>query len=386
MIHRIINPLKTNSFFLFGARGTGKSTFLAEYFPKNESVMWVDLLDPEEEDRFSRNPGELGERLDAAGDKIQWVVLDEIQKVPRLLDIVHRRVEASSTRFAMTGSSARKLKREGTNLLAGRAFVYHLFPFTHRELGADFDLDSALTLGTLPGLSKFSTREEQNAFLRAYALTYLKEEVWAEHMVRKLDPFRKFMEIAAQCNGEIINYSNIANDVGADTKTVQSYFEVLEDTLVGFLLEPYHRSIRKRQRQAPKFYLFDPGVRRALDRTLTVELKPGTYAYGKAFEHFVIVEALRLAAYGQTDFRFSYLRTKDNVEIDLIVERPGTPTALVEIKSSDRIDARDTRPLERFAADVPGAEAWCLSRDRVARKIGSVNALPWLQGLAELGL
>ena len=115
--------------------------------------------------------------------------------------------------------------------------------------------------------------------------------------MRKLDPFRRFIEIAAQCNGEIINFTNIARDVGADTKTVQSYFEILEDTLVGFLLDPFHRSVRKRQRQAPKFYLFDPGVRRALDRTLTVELKPGTYAYGRAFEHFVVVEALRLSAY-----------------------------------------------------------------------------------------
>jgi uncharacterized protein len=238
----------------------------------------------------------------------------------------------------------------------------------------------------LPGLLKFGTREEKASFLRAYALTYLKEEVWGEHLVRKLDPFRKFIEIAAQCSGEIINFANIARDVGADIKTVQSYFEILEDTLIGFLLEPYHLSVRKRQRQAPKFYLFDPGVRRALDRTLTVELKPGTYAYGEAFEHLVIVEAVRLSAYRQNDFRFSYLRTKDDAEIDLLVERPGAATALVEIKSSDHIDERDTKSLEKFGADMPGTESFLLSRDPVARRIGRIQALPWQQGLLELGI
>jgi len=343
-------------------------------------------LNPEEEDRYARNPLELAANLDAAPGKTKWVVLDEIQKVPKLLDVVHSRIESSKTRFAMTGSSARKLKRESTNLLAGRAFVYNLFPLTHRELGESFDLKSALMYGTLPGLLKFETDEEKMSFLRAYALTYLKEEIWGEHIVRKLDPFRKFIEIAAQCNGEIINFANIARDAGADIKTVQSYFEILEDTLLGFKLEPFHQSVRKRQRQAPKFYLFDTGVRRALDRTLTIELKPGTYAYGKAFEHLVIAEAIRLNEYRQKDFRFSYLRTKDDAEIDLVVERPGTSTALVEIKSAQRVDDRDTRSLERFAADISKSEAFILSTDPKAKRIGKVKALPWQQGLKELGL
>jgi predicted AAA+ superfamily ATPase len=240
--------------------------------------------------------------------------------------------------------------------------------------------------GTLPGLLKFGTGEEKMSFLRAYALTYLKEEIWGEHIVRKLDPFRKFIEIAAQCNGEIINFANIARDVGVDIKTVQSYFEILEDTLLGFVLEPCHQSVRKRQRQASKFYLFDTGVRRALDRTLTIELKPGTYAYGKAFEHLVIAEAVRLNEYQQRDFRFSYLRTKDDAEIDLVIERPGISTALVEIKSTQRIDDRDTRSLERFAADMPKSEAIILSTDPTAKRIGNVKAFPWQQGLKELGL
>jgi predicted AAA+ superfamily ATPase len=386
MVERLVNPLKTSSFFLFGARGTGKSTFLRNYFPNDDSVLWIDLLNPEEEDRYARNPLELAGNLDVTPGKIRWVVLDEIQKVPKLLDVVHSKIESSETRFAMTGSSARKLKREGTNLLAGRAFVYNLYPLTHRELGDRFNLDASLMYGSLPGLLRFDSGEEKMAFLRAYALTYLKEEIWGEHIVRKLDPFRKFVEIAAQCNGELINFANIARDVGVDIKTVQSYFEILEDTLLGFTLEPYHRSVRKRQRQAPKFYLFDSGVRRALDRTLTIELKPGTYAYGKAFEHLVIAEAIRLNEYHQKDYRFSYLRTKDDAEIDLVVERPGTSTALVEIKSTSQVDDRDTRSLERFAADIPKSEAFILSTDPKAKRIGKVQSFPWQQGLKELGL
>jgi predicted AAA+ superfamily ATPase len=386
MIDRLINPLRTSSFFLFGARGTGKSTFLGDYFSQDEAILWIDLLNPEEEDRYARNPMELAGRLNLDPGKFKWVVLDEIQKVPKLLDVVQGRIESGGIKFAMTGSSARKLKREGTNLLAGRAFVYSLFPLTHRELADDFDLDSALMYGTLPGLLNFDTREEMRAFLRAYALTYLKEEVWGEHLVRKLDPFRKFIEIAAQCNGEIINFSNIARDVGVDIKTVQSYFEILEDTLLGFLLEPYHRSVRKRQRMAPKFYLFDTGVRRALDRTLNIDLMPGTYAYGKAFEHLVIAEAIRLNEYKQKDYQFFYLRTKDDAEIDLIVDRPGASTVLVEIKSAQRIDERDSRSLEKFAADMPRSEAFILSTDPVAKRISRVSAFPWQQGLRELGL
>jgi predicted AAA+ superfamily ATPase len=243
-----------------------------------------------------------------------------------------------------------------------------------------------LHCGTLPGLLRFTTDDERKAFLRAYALTYLKEEVWAEHLIRKLDPFRRFLGVAAQCNGEIVNYSNLARDVGSDHKTVCSYFEILEDTLLGFHLEPYHASVRKRQRQAPKFFLFDTGVARALSGTLNVDLVPGTYAFGKAFEHFVLLEIVRLSDYLCSDFRFSYLRTKDGAEIDLIVERPGRPTALVEIKSTDRVDERDTRELSRFLPDFPGAEAFCLSRDKARKRMGNVLAVPWREGLKEIGL
>lgn len=385
MIPRIQKPLRSNSFFLFGARGTGKSTLLRHFFA-DDKTLWIDLLDPEQEDRYSVRPEELAQQVRAGLGEFDWVVIDEIQKAPKLLDVVHSAIETHGTRFALTGSSARKLKRNSVNLLAGRAFVYHLFPLTSRELGDAFDLTKALHYGTLPGLLRFTSDEERKAFLRAYALTYLKEEVWAEHLIRKLDPFRRFLAVAAQCNGEILNYSNIARDIGADHKTVASYFEILEDTLLGFLLDPYHESVRKRQRQAPKFFFFDPGVARALSGTLNVELVSSTYGFGRTFEHFVLLEIVRLNDYLQKDYKFSYLRTKDGAEVDLIVERPGSRTALVEIKSTDRVDERDVRDLCRFLPDFPGAEAFCLSRDKARKRIRDVLAVPWQEGLEKLGL
>lgn len=385
MIERLQKPLFTNSFFLFGARGTGKSTFLRDAF-RAERTLWIDLLDPEQENRYALRPGELMDQIRAGIGQFDWIVIDEIQKVPKLLDVVHAAIEAHGVRFALTGSSARKLKRDSVNLLAGRAFVYHLFPLTSRELGTGFDLAGALHYGTLPRLLALATDDERKAFLRAYAMTYLKEEVWAEHLIRKLDPFRRFLEVAAQCNGEIVNCANIARDVGTDHKTVSAYFEILADTLLGFMLEPYHASVRKRQRQSPKFFLFDPGVARALSGTLNVELVPSTYAFGRAFEHFVLLEIVRLSDYRRNDYRFSYLRTKDGAEIDLIVERPGGRTALVEIKSGDRVDERDVRELSRFLPDFPGAEAFCLSRDKARKRIGDVLAVPWQEGLSELDL
>lgn len=385
MFHRLIKPIKSNSFFIFGGRGTGKSTFLKTYFGE-EKPLWIDLLTPQEEDRYSQNPGLLAEQIHSPTCSFKWVVIDEVQKVPRLLDVVHQQIENSPVLFAMTGSSARKLKRGHANLLAGRAFLNFLFPLTFIEMGEAFDLKEALQWGTLPKITQFKTAEEKTAFLNSYALAYLKEEIWAEHVIRQLDPFRKFLEIAAQTNGQIINFSNIARDVGVDTKTVQSYFQILEDTLIGFLLDSFHLSIRKQQRQNPKFYFFDMGVKRALDRTIVQPLLPNTYAYGNAFEHFIILEIHRLNIYGDKNFRFSYLRTKDDAEIDLIVEKPDKSVVLIEIKSSERVDERDTKTLEHFLKDFQKAEGFILSRDSLSRKIGNIKAFHWQEGLKEMGL
>lgn len=385
MFNRIINYPKTHSFFLFGARGTGKSTWLKGAFSKIDHI-YIDLLNPDVEEQFSKSPNDLLAKIEALKNKKCWVLIDEIQKVPKLLNLVHLCIEKHRISFALTGSSARKLRRGAANLLAGRAFVFNLFPLTHIELEESFHLEQAFHWGTLPEIFHLPDAPSKTRYLRTYAQTYLKEEIVAEQIIRKLDPFRQFLEIAAQQNGEIINFSNISRDVGVDTVTVQSYFQILEDTLVGYLLPSYHRSIRKRQRTNPKFYFFDLGVKRSLENTLSMTLIENTYAFGRAFEHFIVTEIMRLNHYYEKDYKLSYLRTKDNAEIDLIVERPGLSCLLIEIKSKNHVDERDTRILELFLKDFGPAEAYVFSKDPDKKKIGNVLAFPWPEGIREIGL
>ena len=311
MIYRLLNLLKTNSFFLFGARGTGKTRLVNDLIPAKDSI-YIDLLDPAQYEQFLVDPSRLSRLIEARGKNIEWIVIDEVQKVLPLLDIAHASIEKYGLKFALTGSSARKLKRGGANLLAGRAFTYHLYPFTSEELGLGFDLERCLAWGTLPKPYTADTNEERELFLRSYVHTYLKEEIQVEQIVRRLDPFRKFLSVAAQMNGALLNFSNIARDIGSTTPTVQSYFQILEDTLLGFYLEPYHLSIRKRQKEAPKFYFFDTGVQRALAEVLTLPLVESSYGYGKTFEHFIILELHRRSSYLRNDFKFSFLVTKDD--------------------------------------------------------------------------
>lgn len=380
MFHRLVRPIKTRSFFLFGARGTGKSTFLKNFFADNKNILWFDLLDPNLEEELSRNPKLLKEEVSAIKD-LEWVIIDEVQKLPKLLDLVHQLIESSNLKFALTGSSARKLKKGSANLLAGRAFVNNLFPLTHLELENKFELIHCLSWGSLPEIFHFESTKEKKEYLKSYSRTYLKEEIWAEHIIRKMDPFRKFLEIAAQSNSEIINFSNISKDVGVDTKTIQSYYQILEDTLLGFFLEPYHKSVRKQQRQSPKFYFFDLGVKRALANSLNQELAPSSFAFGKAFEHFLISEIHRLNDYYKKDFKLYYLMTKDQAEIDLIIEKPDDTSLLIEIKSTDKIDDRAIKTLNRFKDDIQNSEALVISNDPKTKNIDGVFCYHWQQGI-----
>jgi len=385
MVNRELKIPENNSFFLFGARGTGKTHLLRGRFP-GDSGHYIDLLNPDQNELFNLRPNALTGQLTALKPDVEWVIIDEIQKAPKLLDIVHQQIETTRIKFALTGSNARKLRHGSANLLAGRAFVLHLFPFTARELADGFSLPSALAWGTLPRAVTIDNDEDRRDFLRSYAHTYLQEEITQEQIVRRLDPFRRFLVVAAQMSGQIINFSKIAREIGSSSVTVQSYFQILEDTLIGMLVEPFHESVRQRQRGNPKFYFFDTGVQRALNNTLQVALVPQTYAFGVAFEHFIVNEIQRLQSYGKKDFRISYLRTKDGVEIDLIVERPGMKRALIEIKSTERITDEDIRSLILLGKDVANSEAFCLSRDPMARRIDAVTCLPWQEGLIQLGL
>lgn len=386
MHSRLLSLPKQYSFFLFGARGVGKSTLIRECFA-HEASFWIDLLIPKTEARYAQNPDLLFEEVRALPEWVTHIVIDEVQKVPKLLDVVHSLIESTNKIFILTGSSARKLKAGGANLLAGRAFVKKLYPFSYLELKEAFNLDTALAIGLLPKVWTFTEQNDQYDFLESYAYTYLKEEVWAEHLVHKLDPFRKFLEVAAQSNGKLINYAHIAKDCHVDDKTVKTYFSILEDTWVGFMLEPYQHSFRKRLSHAPKFYFFDVGVARTLARTHRVHVLPQTYGYGDYFEQLIIVEIYKLCQYHHLDYRLSFIRTKDDREVDLVVERPGLPLLLIEIKSATQIDDAMLRTLKAVQKDFPDAVCYCLSQDPIAKVFATgVRALPWQEGLKQLFL
>ena len=322
--------------------------------------------------------------IDSMENKTKRVVVDEIQKLPQLLDIVHSQIQRKKRQFILTGSSSRRLKQKGTNLLAGRAWIYNLYPFTSLELGKKFNLKKALEWGSLPEAALAKSRISAKEYLSAYTGTYLEKEIQQEQWVRKLKPFGKFLSIAAQMNGKIINKSKIARDIAVDDVTVSNYFEILEDTLLGITLPAFHLSVRKSQRQAPKFYFIDTGIKRALSKTLTVELLPQTSAFGEAFEHWFILEIIKNASYRRQDWSYSYVTTKDNAEIDLIVHRPQN-LLLIEIKSKDRVHSEDAKTLETLGKDIDQkADRWLVSNDPVERCFGSTRAIHWQKALKEL--
>ena len=377
-------PLSSgHGFFLLGARGTGKTTLLRQRFGQSDTL-WIDLLSSRDERRFSKNPDLLSQLLNEK--PVQHVVIDEVQRVPKLLDVVHLEIERpNKTQFIVTGSSARKLKRGQANLLAGRLFYFHLYPLTHIELGRRFNLNHVLKFGSLPKVMHLKTQTDKAEYLEAFAQTHLKEEVLIEQVLRKVQPFKDFLSIASSCSGQIVNYSNIAKDVGVDTLTVQSYFNILSDTFLGFYLPSFARSVRQQQRKAPKFFIFDLGVRCALARQLDTSIKPKGFSYGNLFEHFIILELIRLNDYYRTRFQFSYLQDKNGAEVDVIVQKPTGKEVLVEIKSSLESRNEQAQALRRFVKcwDRP-CEAQLWSQDPMNRKKDGVHFYHWQHALRKL--
>ncbi len=385
MIHRLVNPSKNSSFFLFGARGTGKSTFLeSQFLPKLEgNFLYYDLLDDDTEERLARNPSLIETDLMTNGKKPKWIIIDEVQKIPRLLDVVHSMIEKTKTKFVLSGSSARKLKTQGANLLGGRAFEYRLFPLTFTELGSQFELDSSLNLGMLPSIFKFSEKSDKIKYLKSYISNYLKLEIQMEQVVRKLDPFRLFLEVAAQMNGKPLNFTKIGNEVGVDTKTIMNYYHILEDTYLGFILPAYHTSLRKSILQIPKFYFFDTGVKRALERSLHSDAVPQTSYYEELFEHFIINEFNKLNTYLEKDYSLSYFMTKEGAEVDLVLSRGKKEVIFIEIKSAPSVDEKEVRKLAKLVSGTK-ISAFYLSQDPVSQKIEGIQCLPWAVGIKEI--
>lgn len=383
MVPRLLKFSKSHSFFLFGARATGKTELLKSHFSDEEAV-WVDLLDPELSSRLSAYPNELLEMILPHKGRKPWVVIDEVQKVPELLDVVHKQIAEKNFLFALTGSSARKLRRGGANMLAGRAFVFNLFPLTHKELAENFELEVSLSFGGLPDIHNFETDADRRRMLKAYAQTYVQEEIVAEQLLRNLPPFRRFLEVAAAASGEILSFTNIAKTIGSDPKTVSRYYDVLADTLLGIYVPSYGKTVRAQQRKAKRFYLFDTGVARVLAGKVDQPLLAQTQEYGKLFENFIVNEIHSLLTYGEKQFKLSYLRVSETQEIDLIVEIGTEELFLLEIKSSKKIDDRAARSLKSLSSCFKNPKLRILSNDPTPKQFGEVSALHWKQGIAEI--
>lgn len=396
MFSRILTISKDRSFFLFGARGTGKSTYLDSLVDKDELLInKLDLLEFKTERVFFENPDELSSRIDGASEKQKqteipsqdspkkWVYIDEVQKNPKLLDIVQKQIK--KVKFALSGSSARKLKRGGANLLAGRATQYYLFPLTFKELDDYFNLEEVLRWGSLPEIFELKNEESKQDFLDSYVTTYLREEVIQEQLIRQVRPFRLFLDIAGQINGEQISFAKIARQVSVDDQTIKTYFEILEDTLLGFFLWPLQSSIRKKITQSPKFYLFDLGIKRALSNRINTLIAPSTEEYGRAFEHLFILECYRLNSYLKTKFEFYYLRTGSGVEIDLIIEKPNKDKIFIEIKSTTHVTEDHITSISGFAKDIEDNDKLvCVSNDVTRKIIAEVSCVYWREFLDEL--
>ena len=364
MIERIchIDSELDDSIFLFGARQTGKSTFLRQKFPGS---IYVDLLDTTLRGRFKRRPALLYEML---SDKSEGtlVIIDEIPEVPELLNEVHRLMSEKGLVFILCGSSARKLKRKGYNTLGGRAYPVYLFPFVSVEL-PDFNLQQAINYGMLPPhyLAKSPLRR-----LSAYIDVYLKEEIKEEALVRNLNAFQRFLEVAALTDGEIVNNNNIAQDCGVSANTVVSYFDILEDTLLGFRVPAYTKTMKRRLVQAPRFYYFDVGIANHLLHRK--ELVRGTAEYGHAFEHLVIQELRAWLAYTESEEQLSYWRAYTGQEVDAVI---GDARVAIEIKSVEEVLPRHLKGLKAFASDYPDSRLLIVSLDPINRKMGDVECI-----------
>ena len=351
-----------DSIFLFGARQTGKSTFLRQTFPDN---IYIDLLDTAIKGRFRRHPALLYEMLSDT-EKGTLAIIDEIPEVPELLNEVHRLMSEKDIVFILGGSSTRKLKRKGYNTLGGRAYPMYLFPFVSAEI-PDFNLQQAVNYGMLPPhyLAKNPHRR-----LTAYIEVYLKEEIKEEALVRNLNSFQRFLEVAALTDGEIVNYNNIAQDCGVSANTVGNYFDILEDTLLGFRIPAYTKTKKRKLMQAPRFYYFDVGIANHLLHRQ--ELIRGTAEYGHAFEHLVIQELKAWLSYKESTEQLSYWRAYTGQEVDAVI---GDARVAIEIKSVEEVLPRHLKGLKTFASDYPESKQIIVSLDPINRKIGNVECI-----------
>ncbi len=364
----LLNVLKKKSCFLFGPRQTGKTSLISNTLA---DYRYYNLLKTDVYLKLSRSPHRLREEI-TENDKI--VIIDEIQKLPVLLDEIHFLIEDRKVRFLLTGSSARKLRRKGVNLLGGRARTRRLFPFVYKELNNDFDLLRALDTGLIPSIY-FS--DEPYEDLEAYVGNYLKEEVAAEAIVRNVPAFSRFLTVAGLCNGKMINYSNISNDAAVPRATVQEYFHILRDTLIGDDLPAWKGSIKRKPIVTSKFYFFDIGVARFLQNRRGLQSR--SPEFGEAFETYLYHELKSYCEYtGGADL--SYWRSTSGFEVDFIL---NNKTA-IEIKGKKNIGGKDYKTLFSLKEEKQLRNYVLVSLEDTPRKVEDVYILPWKMFLKRL--
>ena len=358
------------SAFLCGPRKTGKSLYLKKRFP--DSLIF-DFLKTDLFIEISRNPALLRERILSKGKKIleNPIILDEVQKVPQVLDEVHWMIENKGLRFILCGSSARKLKRGHVNLLGGRAWRYEMFPLVTEELNK-IDLLHSLNHGMIPS-HYLQDDQDCRRSLKAYIQDYLKEEVFDEGLTRNIPAFSRFFESFGYSHGELTNYSNIARDCGIDSKTVKEYYQILIDTLLAVRIGPFKKKqARNIITKAPKYYLFDVGVANYL-RKQRIEVERGI-EFGKSFEHLVLMEILAYRSYSGKDFNINFWRTKTGLEIDFIL---SDGEIAIEVKGTDRIDIRDFRTLSAFSEEYLPKRILIVCNEKEKRLHDRTEVLPW---------
>jgi len=370
-----INLPSRQSAFLWGPRKTGKTTYLRDAFP---DALSYDFLKTDLALEFSKRPSLLREQL-LAKDPARLnapVILDEVQKVPAVLDEVQWLIENKSLRFILCGSSARKLKRGKANLLGGRAWRYEMFPLVSAELPR-IELLQALNRGMIPD---HYFQDSWRKSLDGYVRDYLKEEVFAEGLTRNVPAFARFFDAMGYSHGEMINYSNIARDAGVDSKTVKEYFQILVDTLLGRLVEPFaKRPSRQVITRTPKFFLFDVGVAGAVVKRRISEARGPLF--GRAFEHFIFTELAAHSSYRELGYDIRYWRTKSGYEVDFIL---GDGEVALEVKGSSRVDDRELRALASFRDEYSPKKAIVVCNEGEERKVGNIRLMPWRLFLAAL--
>jgi predicted AAA+ superfamily ATPase len=372
MYHRkqVLTESENESLFLWGARQTGKSTLLKELFP---DAIWFDLLLSDVYERLLRNPSLLRETISEGQYKV--IIIDEIQRIPELLNEVHWIITHLPVRVIMSGSSPRKIIRSNTNLLGGRALRYELYPLISQEI-PDFDLLKALNNGLLP---RHYLSASPKKLISAYVGNYLRDEIAGEAKIRNVSNFSRFLESAAFSNGEMINYTNIASECGVSAVTVKEYFQILDNTLIGRYLPAYQKKPKRRVITAPKFYFFDIGIVNHLLKRGRIEF--GSELFGNAFEHFIYNELYAHSSYSGKDYPIYYWRTASQIEIDFVL---GNNDVAIEVKATNNVQPKHLKGLKAFSEEYAVKQLILVCNEPLPRISDDIRILPWKIFLEEL--